>query len=163
MYGDYMMPVDGPLENLNKGGAVDIKVHREDQYGIRLSSRASVPLYVRAFYFDTTDFSILDMFGHSRANGRPDPDIPARGQLTIGDGSNGGALLSFGLAAGAELEVGFIKVFWSTDPLELDDVAQESGFMSSSHGEASARKVTLGGRKTPKEWGTVVVTLVQRA
>ncbi|KAG9119099.1 hypothetical protein FRC07_006059, partial [Ceratobasidium sp. 392] len=140
MYGDYMMPVEEPWEDLNKGGVVDIRVKEEDQYGIRLSSQVPAALYVRAFYFDASNFSILDMFGHSRANGRSDPDIPAHGQLIIGDGSNGGALLSFGLTPDTELEMGFVKVFWSTDPLELDDVAQEPGFMSCPHGEANGRK-----------------------
>ncbi|KAG8795632.1 hypothetical protein FRC12_011978 [Ceratobasidium sp. 428] len=163
MYGDYMMPVDEPMEDLNKGGVVDIQVREQDQYGIKVSSRAPVPLYVRVFYFDPSDFSILDMFGHSRANGHPDPDIPARGQLMIGDGSNSGALLSFGLAPGTKLEMGFIKVFWSTDPLELDDVAQDSGFGFSSYGETSGRKVALASRNTPTDWGTVCLTMVQRA
>ncbi|KAG8706556.1 hypothetical protein FRC09_002353 [Ceratobasidium sp. 395] len=163
MYGDYMMPVDEPLENLNKAGLVDIKVKEEDQYGVKLSSQARVPLYIRVFYFDSSDFSILDMFGHSRANGHPDPDIPAHGQLMIGDGSNSGALLSFGLAPGTELEMGFIKVFWSTDPLELDDVAQDSGFGFSTYGETSGRRVTLASRNAPKDWGTILLTMVQRA
>ncbi|QRV84736.1 ICE-like protease (caspase) p20 domain protein [Ceratobasidium sp. AG-Ba] len=161
--GNYMMPLLESLGSLNDGGVVDIQVKEEDQYAIKLSNNGPAALYIRVFYFDATNFSILDMFGHSRANGRSDPDIAPHGQLTLGDGSDGGPLLSFALPDGVETELGFLKVFWSTDPLELDDITQESAFDFNSHLKPSARKVTTGNRKLPKYWGSLVATLVQRA
>ncbi|KAG9105232.1 hypothetical protein FRC07_009469 [Ceratobasidium sp. 392] len=163
-YGDEMIPVDGPLENLNKTGIVDLRVREEDQYGIRLTSQASAALYVRVFYFDTSDFSIINMFGHSQSNGRQDPEMSMHGQFMIGDQSDGGSPLSFALDQGDELDVGFIKVFWSTDPLDLSNMAQESAFEASVEEESEgARKVMVAKEaRTVKEWGTILVTLVQR-
>jgi hypothetical protein len=102
----------------------------------------------------------VNMFGHSQANGRADPELPMHGQFMIGDESDGGAPLSFVLGPGEELDVGFIKIFWSTDPLELDNVVQGSAFEASASEET--RKVCLKGGREAKEWGTVLVTLVQR-
>ncbi|KAG8717058.1 hypothetical protein FRC08_008264 [Ceratobasidium sp. 394] len=162
-YGDFMIPVDGPLENMNKTGVVDLKAREEDQYGIRLLSRAPVALYVRLFYFDMSDFSIVNMFAHSQAQGRADPELPMHGQFMIGDESDGGAPLSFGLDQGEELDVGFIKVFWSTDPLELSNMAQGSAFEAPEPGGDESRKVVVQEARTAKDWGTILVTLVQRA
>jgi hypothetical protein len=47
-----------PEADLNATGVVDFVVREKDLYGIRLTSRVGVPLYVRMFYFDMTDFSI---------------------------------------------------------------------------------------------------------
>ncbi|QRW13330.1 mycorrhiza-upregulated peptidase C14 [Ceratobasidium sp. AG-Ba] len=165
MYGDYLRPLDGPSCDLNQAGAVDLKVKANDRYGVKLSNKCSASLYIRMFYFDASNFSILDMFGHSRANGQLDPDVAPYGQLTIGDGSNGGALLSFELEPGVEVEVGFLKIFWSTDPLELDDIAQESAFEQSSQVNPNSRKVGLKSTRCTRrqEWGSEIVTVVQRA
>jgi hypothetical protein len=46
-----------PGANLNTNGVVDFVVS-DDLYGINLTNQAGVPLYVRMFYFDTTNFSI---------------------------------------------------------------------------------------------------------
>ncbi|KAG9090737.1 hypothetical protein FRC06_000897 [Ceratobasidium sp. 370] len=162
-YSDFMVPVDGPLENLNKTGAVDLKARVEDQYGIRLSSRAPIALYVQVFYFDMSDFSIVNMFAYSQAQGRADPELPMHGQFMIGDESDGGAPLSFGLDQGEKLDVGFIKVFWSTDPLELSNMAQGSAFEAPEREDDESRKVVVQAARTAKEWGTILVTLVQRA
>ncbi|KAG9096139.1 hypothetical protein FRC07_010978, partial [Ceratobasidium sp. 392] len=129
-------------------GIVEIVARDEDKYGIQLTNEKSFPLYLAAYYFDPNEFSIgtlpfftakvaamidilkLDhIFGHTQSNNRQDPDLPAKGkQITIGDGSDGGAALVFKLGKGVNLDVGFFKVFWSTNPLQLSDMPQGSVF-----------------------------------
>ncbi|KAG8709018.1 hypothetical protein FRC09_000912 [Ceratobasidium sp. 395] len=158
--GGHVVPLEGQLKNLvDSEGVVDIKVREEDQYGLKISSRSNAELYIRVFYFSTRDFSVLDMFGHTKANGRPDPDIPKGGQRVIGDEADGGSLLSFKLEPEQKLELGYIKVFWCTDPLELDDIAQSSPFDTGAYqGEGRAPIITTAG-----QWGAELITLVQRA
>ncbi|KAG8795633.1 hypothetical protein FRC12_011979 [Ceratobasidium sp. 428] len=158
--GEHIVRLEGKLENLiNKNGVVDIRIKKQDQYGLKISSQSEAELYIQLFYFSARDFSIMHMFGHSKANGRPDPDIPKRGQRIIGDEADGGSLLSFELGPGQELELGYIKVFWCTDPLELDDLVQDSPFeIGACQGEGRAPIV-----RTPKQWGAETITLVQRA
>ncbi|KAF8607155.1 hypothetical protein BDV93DRAFT_520049 [Ceratobasidium sp. AG-I] len=166
MYGDYAVPVEGPLVNLNKTGVVEFLVREEDRYGLRLSSQASVPLYIRVFYFDGTDLSISKMSGYSHSSGKQDPEIPARGQFMVGDDREGGNSMRFGVSPGTALEVGFMKLFWSTDQLELDGLEQDSPFDEETKSPvvgSGSRKVFMGERREVKDWGTVLVTLVQRA
>ncbi|KAB5591938.1 hypothetical protein CTheo_4616 [Ceratobasidium theobromae] len=151
--------LSGPYTNLNTDGVVNLIVQDTDLYGFKLINVMNVPLYVRMFYFDTTDFSIGDMFGHSTSNSRADPDLPARGEILIGDGGDGGAPFKFSVAPDSQVELAYIKVFWSTDPLELDNLEQRSAF-ELEPGYRS-RKVTRGG--VVKDWGSVVLKLVLRA
>lgn len=55
--------LEEPYEDLASSGVVDFAVKRTDLYGVRLTNDSSVPLYVRMFYFDTTDFAICQS-GH---------------------------------------------------------------------------------------------------
>jgi hypothetical protein len=104
-----------------------------------------------------------DIFAVGIANGQEDPAIPPRGFCMIGDESDGGARISFGLSEGQTTEVGFIKVFWSTEKLELDNLEQRLPALQSGMPIEPSRKVFLDKVGDVKDWGTVVVTVVQRA
>ncbi|KAF8607147.1 hypothetical protein BDV93DRAFT_467797 [Ceratobasidium sp. AG-I] len=164
VYGDYIDPVEEPLVNPNKTGVVDFVVREEDRYGLRLSSQVLVPLYIRAFYFDAMDFSINKMPGYSHSDPSQAPELPPCGQFMVGDCSKGGSMIKFSVTPGAALEVGFMKLFWSTDPLELDNLEQDSVFESDAHNVATqpSRKALVEASRKEPNWGTVVLTLVQR-
>ncbi|CAE6387334.1 unnamed protein product [Rhizoctonia solani] len=143
---------------INADGVVDFAVENLVLHGFKLSSDIGRELYVRMFYFDATDFSIGDMFGHNTAHGRATADIPARGQLLIGDGADGGTPVKFNLSPGNQIEMGYMKIFWSTEPLELDHIEQISAFKMKS-GDRGAGVCT---DDTDSEWGTVCLPLVLR-
>ncbi|CAE6493602.1 unnamed protein product [Rhizoctonia solani] len=138
-------------------GLVELVARDRDLYGVKLSSKRSVALYTKVFFFDTTDFSIVHLFGHSVSNDRGDPELPASGDLVIGDGGEGGPPLEFTIPLEKKVEVGYLKVFWSTDPLELDDIVQPSAFSRSS--SRGVKQTTKG--KAMKDWGTVCLALAQ--
>ncbi|QRW26008.1 ICE-like protease (caspase) p20 domain protein [Rhizoctonia solani] len=77
----------------------------------QLSNKRSVPLYVSMFFFDATDFSIVHLFGHSASNGQGDPELPADGELFIGDAVDGGSPLKFTIPLTKKVEVGHLKSF----------------------------------------------------
>ncbi|QRV98781.1 ICE-like protease (caspase) p20 domain protein [Ceratobasidium sp. AG-Ba] len=117
-----------PSKNLIQEGVVDLKVQEEDQYGIRIINDCSTPFYIRCFYFCADDFSIFDLTPLCASNKCADPELSAQGIFTIGDGANGGSVLTFQIEPNKQLELGFIRVFWSSDPLEMSDVQQDSAF-----------------------------------
>ncbi|KAJ1301207.1 hypothetical protein OPQ81_003617 [Rhizoctonia solani] len=143
----------------NPRGLVEFVVKPNDLYGIELMSRARSPLYIRMFYFDATDFSIGDMFGYSVARGTEDAILPAGGKIVIGDGQDGGAPLKFTLSGTNKLELGYLKAFWCTSPLELSDLAQKSAFemRPGTMGRAVGRAMSM------PQWGTLSLTLVLKA
>lgn len=100
-----------------------------------------------------------NMLEHSVVNGRAEAEIPAKRHRLIGDEGDGGASITFGLDEGRAMEVGFIKLFWSTGKLELDDLQQDG---VDSHTSESSRGFVVK-KASQENWGTVLVTLVQRA
>ncbi|KAF8601169.1 hypothetical protein BDV93DRAFT_608253 [Ceratobasidium sp. AG-I] len=158
-HGDSFKPTTGPYVNLNKMGVVDFQARPQDEYGIKLVNHAPVPLYARVFYFGVLDFSISNMLEHSVANGLTDAEIPAKGSRLIGDEGEGGASITFGLEDGQAMEVGFIKLFWSTAKLELESLEQEGLSNSGNRGFVVVNKPP----SEVENWGTEVMTLVQRA
>ncbi|CAE6493588.1 unnamed protein product [Rhizoctonia solani] len=141
-------------------GLVELVAEANALYGVELASRANSPLYIKMFYFDATDFSVGDMFGHSVAKGSEDATIPPGGKIMIGDGQDGGSPLRFTLSPGNKVELGYLKVFWCTSPLELSDLAQKSAF-----GMRPGTRQRAVGRTVSKkpDWGTACLTLVLKA
>ncbi|CAE6447432.1 unnamed protein product [Rhizoctonia solani] len=128
-------------------------------YGFHLQSTINSPVYVRMFYFDASDFSISDMFGHNTANSENISDISSGGQLLIGDGADGGSAIRFKISSGQRIELGYMKVFWSTQPLELDYIKQKSAFDLKVGEMRAAEKF-----KSVKDerWGTACLALILR-
>ncbi|QRW26010.1 mycorrhiza-upregulated peptidase C14 [Rhizoctonia solani] len=118
--------LDKPVTMPAQRGMIEFVARGNDLYGVELISRSKLPLYIRMFYFDATDFSIGDMFGQTVANGAEDATIPVGGKIVIGDGRDGGSPLKFGVSPESRAELGYLKVFWSTIPLEVSDMAQKS-------------------------------------
>ncbi|KAG8681463.1 hypothetical protein FRC11_001089, partial [Ceratobasidium sp. 423] len=152
-----MFPVE-EREVMNESGITDFEVTWWDLYGVQLTSQVDRPLYIRMLYFDTTDFSIVDMFGHTIGK---DSMISPKGTFLIGDKAEGGTPLRFTLNKDEKLDLGFLKVFWSAKPLEMEGLGQKPTF------DRISRKWTrLRGCEhsvsEEMEWGTLLLTLVQR-
>ncbi|CAE6387257.1 unnamed protein product [Rhizoctonia solani] len=145
-------------KSISTAGIADFQVRQQDLYGVELTSRIDKPLYVRMFYFDTTDFSIADMFGHTVGRDRV---IDAGGTFIIGDNRKGGSPLRFTLNPSEVLDLGYMKVFWSTEPLELEGLQQRPNFNRSVRKWARLRGASRDIDERI-EWGTALLTLVQR-
>lgn len=52
--------LEEPYTDLSTSGVVDFTVKSNDLYGAKLTNTSNTPLYVRMFYFDTTDFAICE-------------------------------------------------------------------------------------------------------
>ncbi|QRW13332.1 ICE-like protease (caspase) p20 domain protein [Ceratobasidium sp. AG-Ba] len=125
--GDELFPSKDPLLDISQDDIETFKVHNSG-YGIKVKNQGKLPLHLRAFYFNAANFSIVSLLGPTNGGERVDPDLPAEGSFVIGDGSNGGTTLTFELDEGQNVELGFVKVFWATDPLYLDHIAKDEAF-----------------------------------
>ncbi|KAJ1301203.1 hypothetical protein OPQ81_003613 [Rhizoctonia solani] len=142
---------------MNDSGIVDFETSSWILYGVKLTSRVKKPLYIRMFYFDTTDFSIDDLFGHEVGK---DPVMTGE-TFVIGAGGDGGSPHRFEVDPEKKVELGYMKVFWSTTPLELNDLEQKPVFDRQSRKWNRLRGCDLFVGEGV-EWGTVLLTLVQR-
>ncbi|KIM26650.1 hypothetical protein M408DRAFT_25142 [Serendipita vermifera MAFF 305830] len=147
---------DGP--NLIHDGIVDIIVDENDEnmYGMTLKNTSNDPLYASIFYFDNSNFSITSYFQPPTSGGRVDPPLLPRQALPIGYGGGGSPPITYSLESGQDIDVGFIKIFISTEPIDLSVVPQGSPFRENGRGVGKLKDKPNG------SWKTVLITVVQR-
>lgn len=84
------------------------------------------------------------------------PTLPAGGSLTIGYGSSGSGPRCYGLAKGQTVDVGFIKVFITTEYVDFSDIEQASPFQTNRVNTSDRR------RKRWVRWDTKTIPIIQK-
>ncbi|KAG7440929.1 uncharacterized protein BT62DRAFT_997422 [Guyanagaster necrorhizus] len=144
-------------DNLNIEGVISVNVDEDAMYGFKITNTMSVPLYVSMFYFDVSDLSIDSYYQPGSAkDGAVDVSLPARELLTIGYGASGTVPHMYALREGQDVDVGFLKLFFSTENIDLSGIIQKSPFVGDRESKSKPMK-----RKPI--WDSICVTLVQRA
>ncbi|KAI0312157.1 hypothetical protein OF83DRAFT_1087200 [Amylostereum chailletii] len=170
LFGRICVP-EGP-NLVDEQGRIDIEADDTTLYGMKVINESEVGLYASLFYFDSSDLSIgLPFFGTSylcvakysflepyyqqpTSGARPDPSLRPGGSLTIGYGNSGSVPFTYYLRPGQDLDVGFLKLFLSTEPLDLSSIPQESPFHGIRSGAPPRRKVR-------RIWDAVMIAVVQ--
>jgi hypothetical protein len=78
------------------------------------------------------------------------------GVMAIGYNATGASPFTYFLRDGQDLDVGFLKVLFTTEPVELEGIAQASAF-EADEGEVFPRAKEIQG-----VWGSQLYTIVQR-
>ncbi|KAG7440921.1 uncharacterized protein BT62DRAFT_909433 [Guyanagaster necrorhizus] len=144
-------------DNLNIDGVISVDVGEDAMYGFKITNTMLVPLYVSMFYFDVSDLSIDSYYQPGSArDGAVDVSLPPGGSLTIGYGTSGTVPHTYTLRKGQDVDVGFLKLFFSTECIDLSGIIQKSPFDDDRQSESKPVK-----RKPV--WNSICVTLVQRA
>ncbi|KAF8968688.1 hypothetical protein BDZ97DRAFT_1754992 [Flammula alnicola] len=147
-------------DNLCVDNEVDFVVEEDEPYGVKLiNTNKSRDFFPSLFYFDNSDLSIGPYYQHplpGAANHIAEPPLPMNGgSLTIGYGAGGAAPFSYFLREGQDVDIGFMKVFLFSKPVDLSDVAQDTPFEEGRHQKTW--------KKTVKPtWGTVTIPVIQR-
>jgi len=147
-------------ENLLRDGVIDLYVGSEPKrYGIKITNDSPWDLFPAAFYFDHSNWSI-ETYYHPGTAGKFEADVPLPkngGTLTIGYGSGGADSISFLLNADDQnLDVGHLKIFFTTKPADLRGVGQESPFTGAQRGTYRVPPLVLD------SWVTVQYPIIQR-
>ena len=87
-----------------------------------------------------------------------DPPLPPKGSLTVGYGSGGEVPRIFNLYKNQNVEVGFLKLFLSTEYVDLSDIEQLSPFTGTTRTFGRAE----GPRTRRSMWDTILITVVVR-
>ncbi|KIM41992.1 hypothetical protein M413DRAFT_142447 [Hebeloma cylindrosporum] len=138
--------------------AMEVVANENIPYGFKLTNNTAYDLYPNLFYFDLSDLSIVPYYETPTTANTYTLDVPLPkngGVLTIGYGSGGAPAQTFYLRPGQVFDIGFLKIFLSTKPVDLSSIAQSSPFEKArSSGELS---------KTEEEaWGTMLIPVLQR-
>jgi hypothetical protein len=83
--------------------------------------------------------------------------LKGHGELCVGYGSGGWKPFAYELQKGRNLDVGFLKIYLSTQPVDLSGIKQQSAFL----GEP---RVTKEWQPEPPEdaWDTILIPIIQR-
>jgi len=146
---------DGP--NLNRDGVVDLIVNDKTMYGVKIVNDTDLALYPSLFFFDNSDLSITSYYQPPTAgNFEVRPPISPRGSLTIGYGSGGSPPFNYFLREEQNIDVGFLKLFLTTEHVDFSNVPQLSPFNGDNRGGQimQLKPISL--------WDSILVTVVQR-
>ncbi|KAJ7653667.1 caspase domain-containing protein [Mycena polygramma] len=150
-------------ENLNKDGVMEVCVMRDDmrRYGFNIVNDGPTPLYVWVFVFDMADLSVDILYSPSSAKRtnllvaqEADFSLPGHGSLPLGYGATGVAPREFTPSDGLDVEVMYLKVFLTSQNIDLSRIAQPSPFHN------AWRSLTIV-RGPDDVWDTQLLTIKQ--
>ncbi|PBK66601.1 hypothetical protein ARMSODRAFT_1086715 [Armillaria solidipes] len=110
--------MDPTGNNLNINGM--IVVHEGTEYVFKISNTTLVPLYVSVFSFNVGTLNIWSYYEPGKAVGAP---LPPGESLTTEEHS-------YYVPKGQEVDVGFLKLFVSTEYLDLSAIPRMAGYGS---------------------------------
>jgi len=145
-----------------------VDVSEKAYYGIKLTNKISMPIYVSVFYFDSSDLSITSLLESSVSTSQSTAEAPLKPQqtLTIGYGSSGFPTFECFLREGQKLDVGTLKFYFSTEAVDLSYVRQQSfGELVRAGGLVDdIPRAYYGGSGQVRRavWGTVEVRVIQK-
>ncbi|KAK0214479.1 hypothetical protein IW262DRAFT_1406353 [Armillaria fumosa] len=146
-------------DNLNIDNMIFIDADMDTKYGFKFINTTLVPLYVSMFLFNASTLKI-DAF-YQPGSDEGDAPLSPRESQTIGYNTEqvraiSGRSFYFNVQMGQNVGVSFLKLFLSTEYLNLSAIVQESPFDSYSHRTPPLVKVK------PSLYHTMCVPIVQK-
>ncbi|KAF8519186.1 caspase domain-containing protein [Gautieria morchelliformis] len=160
-----MLPAN-PDKNMNRTGVVDLVVKKDHFYGVKIVNNSKVDLYPYLFYFDLGDQCIEPYYLSQKGINRVDPPLRAGYTHTVGYGAGGEVPFAFHLPNGQAIDVGFLKLFLTTSPMDFDSMTQSSPFDTARAALPRAdtiQKLKQAAAESAEQWGTVVTAIIQRS
>jgi len=156
--------------NLIKNNVIDIEAdtgYVNDNgtlYGMTVWNNTKTPLHVSAFYFDCYDLSIEKYYLPPATGVNAAPSLPGDGKLTIGYGDGGGIPMGFYVRDGQTLDIGFLKIFVSTESVDLEGTqwSDVPAFQSTERAMRPYGAIEPQPQPLPDSWDTVEIAVVQR-
>ncbi|PPQ85019.1 hypothetical protein CVT25_010408 [Psilocybe cyanescens] len=144
--------------NFCNNNIIDFVIEEECPYGFKLTNNSSRDLYPYVFIFDNNDLSIESYYMGPTSAGQyeGEPPLKARGVLTLGHGSNSVFPRSYEIKDDhQDIDVGFLKIFLTTNPINLNNVSQKSPF--------DVTRSSKPFKPKPKDkWDALTIPMIQR-
>ncbi|KAJ7906010.1 caspase domain-containing protein [Mycena leptocephala] len=112
---------DPQIGNMIEDGAVRVMSEVDAQYGFTIRNMSEENLFPYLFYFDPGTYTIQNWYSPAAAG--VEPPLPSGGTATIGMGSE--RAFDFTLSPGELSSCGFLKLFVTSDYIDLGWIQQE--------------------------------------
>ena len=86
---------------------------------------------------------------------RLESPLKGNGELCVGYGPGGWPPLAYEIRKGQDLDVGFLKIYLSTQPVDLSRIEQQSAFLEN-------RGATVWRPEPQDVWDTILIPIIQR-
>lgn len=180
-------------QHLDGTNVIEFVVDPMAVYGFKITNNTPWDLYLNAFLFNNASLSIGEqsslivlrhhslMYVHGAesyytqpSNGNQEPPLKRNGTLHIGYGHVGMPPFAYSLEEGQDVDVGYLKIFFATRPIDLSELVRTSPFTDTEGRdleEEIARKAKLAllpPTQAPTQsepvdvWFTVEIPVVQR-
>ena len=135
-----------------------------EDYTMTIYNQTTTPLYPSIFWFDPGELSITQWYASPftvgvRSRDGVDAPLPPGGELPFGYGAADSCPFTFSLADGKKSDVGFWKIFLSTQPATTWNIAQESPF---SPEEYNRRSIQIDPKQRITKWTCKTIMVVQK-
>ncbi|KDR67569.1 hypothetical protein GALMADRAFT_147105 [Galerina marginata CBS 339.88] len=146
-------------DNMLKDGIITIPIRDgvNELFGIRITNKSKKDLYPNIFYFDNSELSVTQYFS-SGGPGQFKVDSPLPkdgGMLNLGFGIGSTRSYEYFIPDGQDVDVGFLKCFFSTSPVDLSRIAQIAAFNT-------AARITKPHKMVSGAWGSILIPVVQK-
>ncbi|KZV66269.1 hypothetical protein PENSPDRAFT_96886 [Peniophora sp. CONT] len=134
-------------------------------YGIDVKSKylekQGFDLFVWLFYFDCSTLEICKFYEPVLTADNSEPPLRAGAQeaLPLNFGDAGAMPLTFELPPGQDIDVGFLRIFISTQYADLSGMSQKAAVMP---GVPKALSMSQTFRSVPQIWDAITVAVVQK-
>jgi len=162
-----LQPSGSNLLKDGEAGQVAIPIPKKsmgEDYTMTIYNQTDTPLYPSVFWFDPGQLSITQWYASPftvgvRSRDGVDAPLPPGGELPFGYGGADSCPFTFSLSDGKKSDVGFWKIFLSTQPATTWDIAQESPF--SPEGE-NMRGIQIDPKLHINKWTCKTIMVVQK-
>lgn len=149
-------------ENLYKNAAVELVSSPKIAYGFKVTNNSKRDLYLNAFYFDNSDFSISSVY-QSTTSGQFEayPTLPKNGGfIPVGYGDSGIRPFAYSIEQDdVEIDVGFLMLFITSTNVDLSMIPQETPFVQGR----KMTQVDVTDKKEPElVYGTILIPIIIR-
>ncbi|KAF6759908.1 caspase domain-containing protein [Ephemerocybe angulata] len=136
--------------NLFSHGITEVTVDPDEleDYGFKITNRTDKDLYAHVFYFDNSEFSIANYWPGAYEQA---PITKQGGVLTIGYDRANTTSYRYYIPDGQEIDAGFAKVIFSTEPIDVSKVVQDAPSFQAQEGGDTKPALAQSGSGTGKE------------
>ncbi|KAF9474968.1 hypothetical protein BDN70DRAFT_936259 [Pholiota conissans] len=146
--------------NLYVNGVINVIADKDEEipYGIKITNGSLKDLHANVLFFNNSDLSIVPFVKPNAAVNDKSLEVPlvSGGSLAIGYGSAGYPAVSFEIAKELDVDVGFLKIYLSTQPVNMAYVPQKSPFV-----QPRGIKEHQPTKRPVPSWTDIVIPVIQ--
>ncbi|KAJ2922355.1 hypothetical protein H1R20_g14729, partial [Candolleomyces eurysporus] len=164
VYNDGEKVYYSPGDNMHRGGRIEYEVDKDTKYGMKITNNTPWDLHLYAFYFEHADFSITTLTEvDAQTCYDIDYSLKKDSAVEIGYGDSSIPPFECGVPQGLDLTIGFLKVYFTSQAVDLSHVPQTTPFSETRMGGMMESRGFIPPAPSARVvCGTVLIPVIQK-